>query len=218
MRLLFSFRLHRNELTDILGTNSVTRIKKLDDPSGPYAALILAKAGLVRQGEGGRITCDIVAPTLFHAVGQGALGVEIRSNDPGMVELCKVLTHWQTQWKCLAERACLRVLEGGCSVPVGVHTELEVLKDEGEGSREAKLVIMGSVTSIDGHQHVVEEIKEVIRSVEDAEDVGSRLATQLMTKGAKAILDDITKDREARMGENKTAEEVNKIEETMQQA
>lgn len=194
-----------------------TRLSKLDAPDGPFAAIILAKAGLVRQDLGGRIASDIVAPTLFHAVGQGALGVEIRSNDTKMINFCKALTHWQTQWKCLAERACLRVLEGGCSVPVGVHSELEVVKDEGEGSREAKLVIIGSVTSIDGQQHVVEEIKEVLKSVKDAEDVGSRLARQLLASGAKQILDEITKDRETRIGEDKTAEEVHKIEERMEE-
>lgn len=194
-----------------------TRLSKLDAPDGPFAAIILAKAGLVRQDLGGRIASDIVAPTLFHAVGQGALGVEIRSNDTKMVAFCKALTHWQTQWKCLAERACLRVLEGGCSVPVGVHSELEVIKDEGEGSREARLVIVGSVTSIDGQQHVVEELKEVLRSVEDAEAVGSRLARQLLDSGGKQILDAITKDRETRIGEDKTTEEVHKIEERMEE-
>lgn len=200
-----------NDLKDILAVNSATRLSKLDDPNGPYAAIVLAKAGLIRQGVQARITCDIVVPTLLYAVGQGALGIEIRSNDPGSTELCNFLTHWQTQWKCLAERACLRVLEGGCSVPVGVHTELEVIEDGEEGSRKARLRIMGSVTSIDGQQHVVEEIEEEVGNLEQAEGLGSRLAALLMAKGAKAILDDITKDRETRMGENKTAEEVSTL-------
>ncbi|KAI0296678.1 porphobilinogen deaminase, dipyromethane cofactor binding domain-containing protein [Russula brevipes] len=102
----------------------VTRFAKLDDPDGPYAALILAKAGLLRLGFDDRVTCDVVAPTLFHAVGQGALAVEIRADDAEARRLCSALTHWPTSWRCLAERACLRVLEGGCSVPVGVHSEL----------------------------------------------------------------------------------------------
>lgn len=195
----------------------MTRLSKLDAPDGPFAAIILAKAGLVRQDLGGRIASDIVAPTLFHAVGQGALGVEIRSNDTKAIGFCKALTHWQTQWRCLAERACLRVLEGGCSVPVGVHSELEVIKDEGEGSRQARLKIIGSVTSIDGLQHVVEEMKEMLKSVDDAEDMGSRLARQLLASGAKQILDEITKDRESRVGEDKTVEEVHKIEERMEE-
>lgn len=110
------------------------------------------------------------------------------------------------------------MLEGGCSVPVGVHSELEVMKDEGpEGSREARLVIVGSVTSIDGQQHVVEELKEVLRSVQDAEAIGSRLARRLLDSGAKQILDEITKDRETRIGEDKTTEEVHKIEERMEE-
>ncbi|KAA1468424.1 porphobilinogen deaminase [Dentipellis sp. KUC8613] len=201
---------------DVRG-NLTTRLSKLDDSEGPYAALILAKAGLVRQGLGDRVTADIGAPTLYYAVGQGALGVEIRAGDAETIRLCKALTHWQTQWKCLAERACLRVLEGGCSVPVGMHTELEVLKDEGESSREARLRIVGTITAIDGQQHVEHEIVEVLTSTEDAEDVGARLARVLIETGGRDILQEIEKDRESRAGEEKTKEEVHKIEEVMQQ-
>ena len=59
-----------------------TRMAKLDAPDGPYAALVLAKAGMVRVGMGARITSDVPPPTLFYAVSQGALGIEIRSDDP----------------------------------------------------------------------------------------------------------------------------------------
>jgi len=177
-----------------------TRLAKLDAPDGPFAALVLAKAGLVRIDLGHRITSDIKPPTLFHAVSQGALGVEIRSDDVEAIELCKKLTHRETLWKCSAERACLRVLEGGCSVPVGVASEL-VAKDGGE-----VLTLTGCVTGIDGTEHVEQTLSEVVKSVEDAEKVGEMLAKKLMDAGAKKILDDINVDRERRVNEAKAAE------------
>lgn len=71
-----------------------------------------------------RITCLVGSPTLYHAVGQGALAVEIRKGDTRTRDVLRRLGHWQTEWRVGCERACMRVLEGGCSVPVGVETEL----------------------------------------------------------------------------------------------
>ncbi|THH21019.1 hypothetical protein EW146_g486 [Bondarzewia mesenterica] len=200
---------------DVRG-NLNTRLAKLDDPEGPYSSLILAKAGLVRLGFSDRVTSDIVAPTLFHAVGQGALAVEIRADDEEAIRLCKTLTHWQTQWKCLAERACLRVLEGGCSVPVGVHSSLEVLKDEGERKRHARLELVGTITSITGDRHVQHEVLEEVGSPEEAEDVGARLAQVLIETGGREILDEIVKDRELRAGATVTDEGVKGVEKAME--
>ncbi len=149
---------------------------------------------------GNRITSDIKAPTLLHAVGQGALGVEIRSDDAEVQELCKALTHWQTDWKCRAERAMLRVLEGGCSVPVGANTEIVVLDSSAgtTGPSKSRLVITGTVTGITGAPHVESTLEEEVSSVEEADAVGQKLANVLMETGAKSILDDITKDRNAK--------------------
>lgn len=101
-----------------------TRLAKLNAPDGAYTALTLAKADLVRLGLGDRISSEIPPPTLYHAVSQGALAVEVRSDDVEAIELCKRLTHRETLWECSAERACLRVLEGGFSVPVGAVCRL----------------------------------------------------------------------------------------------
>lgn len=190
-----------------------TRLAKLDAPDGPYAALILAKAGLVRLGLGDRCTADLHAPILYHAVSQGALAVEIRSNDAQSKRLCEALTHWETQWKCFAERACLRVLEGGCSVPVGIVSALEVLL--GDGGRAGILKLTGCVTSLDGERHVEHTLEKEVRSVEEAEETGVELARVLINTGARAILDEITKDRERRTGEDKSEAEVDAIEKTM---
>ncbi|KAF9569798.1 porphobilinogen deaminase [Agrocybe pediades] len=185
---------------DVRG-NLNTRLAKLDAPDGPFQAIVLAKAGLVRLGFGDRISSDISPPTLFHAVSQGALGVEIRSDDAEALELCKKITHRETLWRCSAERACLRVLEGGCSVPVGIASELAA-KEEGE-----VLTLTGCVTGLDGTEHVEQTVSGVIKSVEEAEKVGEKLAKTLMENGAKKILDDINEDRERRVNEAKAAEQ-----------
>ena len=174
-----------------------TRLAKLDAEDGPYTALILAAAGLERLGFADRITSLVGPPTLYPAVGQAALGVEIRSNDPKVAQVASVLTHWQTQWSCLAERACLRLLEGGCSVPVGVHSTLAPSEAEG-GKRSARLTMVGTVTSLDGAVHVEATVEKVIDGVEAAEALGRNLGDQLIASGADVILEDIKKDRQAK--------------------
>ncbi|KAH6917152.1 porphobilinogen deaminase [Coprinopsis sp. MPI-PUGE-AT-0042] len=173
---------------DIRG-NLDTRLAKLDAEGGPYDAIILAKAGMVRLGWGGRITSDLTPPTLFHAVSQGALGIEVRSDDEEAIRILQKLTHRESAWRCLAERACLRVLEGGCSVPVGVASE--IVGDE--------LSLTGCVTSLNGGEHVEEVLKETVKSSEDAERLGEKLARTLINNGAKKILDEINVDRENRI-------------------
>ncbi|KAF8060962.1 porphobilinogen deaminase, dipyromethane cofactor binding domain-containing protein [Lyophyllum atratum] len=183
------------QFLDVRG-NLNTRLAKLDAADGPYAALILAKAGLVRLGMGDRITADLHPPTLYYAVSQGALAVEIRDDDAEALALCQKLTHWETAWMCLAERACLRVLEGGCSVPIGVTSALEV--EAGE-SKAGNLTLTGCVTALAGDLHVEHTLQERVTSAEEAEEVGSRLARILSEKGAKKILDDINVDRDRRV-------------------
>lgn len=109
-----------------------------------------------------------------------------------MKQIVDVLNHWQTLWTCLAERACLRVLEGGCSVPVGVSSQLT--ESEGEDGR-AKLKITGTVTSLDGATQVEATVDETVSNIEESETLGRKLAEVLISNGAGAILDDIKKDR-----------------------
>lgn len=184
---------------DVRG-NLNTRLAKLDAPTSAYVAIILAKAGLVRLGFANRVTCDLTSPILYHAVGQAALGVEIRSDDEKVKEIVDTLVHWQTDWRCRAERAYLRVLEGGCSVPVGVETSLVPVRGEGRngGPERCMLTMTGTVTSLGGSPHVELTVMEEIESVEDAERLGAKLARELIDKGALGILEEINKDRETR--------------------
>jgi len=175
--------------SDVRG-NLNTRLAKLDAEGGTYSALILATAGLVRLGFGHRITCRLGSPTLYYAVGQAALALEIRTNDEEVQRIVKPLVHWQTDWRCRAERACLRVLEGGCSVPVGVES---TLTDE---DGKVKLTLMGTVTSPSGDLHVEETVTQVIHNVEEAEEAGVTLAKALIGKGAGGILEAVAKDRQ----------------------
>ena len=86
----------------------------------------------------------------------------------------------------------LRVLEGGCSVPVGAHSTIE-----GDATK-AKLSITGTVTAISGNPHVGATLEEEISSAEEADAVGVALAKRIMDMGGREILEEIIKDREAK--------------------
>ena len=102
-----------------------TRLAKLDNPHSEYSAIILAAAGLERLGQGNRITTYLSKANggMLYAVGQGALGIEIRKDDTRVIELLEKIGCEQTTRQGLAERSLMRTLEGGCSVPIGIETE-----------------------------------------------------------------------------------------------
>lgn len=139
LRRLAQLRYHFPHLTfkDVRG-NVNTRLAKLD--AGEYDAIILAVAGLTRLGMSDRIHQVIPSDISLHAVGQGALGIECRTEDPEILELLKVLEHQPTRDRCYAERSFLRELEGGCQVPIGVNTSVD-----GD-----TLTLTGMVASLDG--------------------------------------------------------------------
>jgi len=146
---------------------------------------------MVRLDWNDRISSDIVPPTLYHAVGQAALAVEIRSDDLETKQVVQALIHQTTDWRCRAERAMLRVLEGGCSVPVGTATEIDA---------SGKLTLTGTVTSLTGDRHVEQTRSRQINTVADAEALGEEVAKVLIETGGREILDEVTKDRASRQG------------------
>ncbi|MED6292345.1 hypothetical protein CHARACLAT_032869, partial [Characodon lateralis] len=103
--------------------NLNTRLKKLDEKDD-FAAIILAAAGLKRMGWENRISMILEPEDCMYAVGQGALAVEVRARDVDILEMVSVLHDPDTVLRCIAERAFLKQLEGGCSVPVAVHTKV----------------------------------------------------------------------------------------------
>ncbi|NKB17706.1 MAG: hydroxymethylbilane synthase [Pseudanabaena sp. CRU_2_10] len=177
LRRLAQLRHYYPHLTfkDIRG-NLNTRLQKLDE--GGYDAIILAVAGLQRLGMGDRVHQVIDADISLHAVGQGALGIECRIDDDEILELFAPISHYPTTQRCLAERSFLRVLEGGCQVPIGVNSVIDA----------DQLTLKGIVASLDGQTLVRGEVKG---SVTQPEEIGTELAHQLKGKGAQAILDAI---------------------------
>lgn len=167
--------------------NVQTRLRKLDDPEGPYACLLLAAAGLIRVDLAHRITKCLDPPEMYYAVGQGALGVEIRKGDQAMEPIMRLVEHLPTTYRCLSERAVMNALEGGCSVPIGVHSEYD------ETTHTLSLAAL--VVSVDGTQAVEKLHAAVIASKQDAVAVGIEVARQLEHSGAKAILDAINFER-----------------------
>jgi hydroxymethylbilane synthase len=177
LRRLAQLRHHYPHLSfkDIRG-NLNTRLQKLD--AGEFDAIILAVAGLRRLGMGDRIHQVIPSEVSLHAVGQGALGIECRTDDPEILNLLKALEHQPTAYRCYAERSFLRELEGGCQVPIGVNTVLD-----GDS-----LTLTGMVASIDGQRLIKDS---VTGSATDAEATGIQLAHKLREQGATEILQQI---------------------------
>ncbi|MBW4685142.1 MAG: hydroxymethylbilane synthase [Komarekiella atlantica HA4396-MV6] len=177
LRRLAQLRHHFPHFTfkDVRG-NLNTRLAKLD--AGEYDALILAAAGLERLGMGDRVHQIIPNEISLHAVGQGALGIECRADDSELLSLLKAIEHSQTRDRCLAERAFLRDLEGGCQVPIGVNTEIT-------GN---KLTLTGIVASVDGQKMVKDT---VTGEANNAEALGTELAHLLRQQGAEEILAEI---------------------------
>ncbi|MEI6828289.1 MAG: hydroxymethylbilane synthase [Synechococcaceae cyanobacterium ELA445] len=177
LRRLAQLRHHYPHFTfkDVRG-NVITRLEKLD--AGEYDCLILAAAGLGRLGLAERIH-ELIHPSVsLHAVGQGALGIECRQGDEAVLDRIKVLEHLPTARRCLAERAFLRELEGGCQVPIGVNTHFE-----GD-----TLVLTGMVASLDGLRLIRDEARG---PQSDPESIGIALAHTLKDQGAGAILEEI---------------------------
>ncbi|MCL1493012.1 MAG: hydroxymethylbilane synthase [Pseudanabaena sp. Salubria-1] len=177
LRRLAQLRHYYPHLTfkDVRG-NLNTRLQKLD--SGEYDALILAAAGLQRLGMGDRVHEIIDAEISLHAVGQGALGIECRAEDPEILALFAPISHYPTTQRCLAERSFLRELEGGCQVPIGVNTSINA----------DQLTLKGIVASLDGKTLIK---GEVTGDLTKPDAIGLELAHQLKDKGAQDILNKI---------------------------
>ncbi|XP_075402814.1 porphobilinogen deaminase isoform X1 [Tenrec ecaudatus] len=183
--------------------NLNTRLRKLDEQQ-EFSAIILAAAGLQRMGWQSRVGQILDPEKCMYAVGQGALGVEVRAKDQDLLDLVEVLHDPETLLRCIAERAFLRHLEGGCSVPVAVHTAM----------KDGQLYLTGGVWSLDGSDSMQETMQASVDvtaqsdGAEDdpqlvgitarhiprgaqlaAENLGISLANLLLSKGAKDILE-----------------------------
>ncbi len=158
---------------DWLRGNVNTRLRKLDD--GEYDAIILAAAGLKRLGFESRIRSCLEPEESLPAIGQGAVGIESRSDDEAVKQLLAPLADADTTLRVQAERAMNETLNGGCQVPLAGYAVLE-----GD-----QLYLRGLVGEPDGSQVLRSEIRG---SSADAVELGVKLAEDLLSQGAGEIL------------------------------
>ncbi len=163
------------EILDLRG-NVNTRLAKLD--AGDYDAIILAAAGLMRLGMEERITERLSPEISLPAIGQGAVGIECRSDDARINNLIQPLNDRETAFRVAAERAMNAGLNGGCQVPIAGFAEL---------SHDA-LLLRGLVGEPDGSNIIRAEIAG---PVENAQEMGQVLAEDLLARGAGKILESL---------------------------
>ena len=163
------------EIVDVRG-NLDTRMRKAEE--GELDAVILAAAGITRMGWADRIAHYIPTTQMVSAVGQGAIGIEIRDDDEFMRHVMEQIGHPETMECVTAERVVMRRLEGGCQVPIGAYARYE----------DGTLTMDAMVGSVDGTRIVREQLSgDQGQPIE----LGEAMVERLLALGAGAILDEI---------------------------
>lgn len=162
-------------VVDIRG-NLNSRFKKLEESD--WDGMVLARAGLVRLGMEDRITEILPLELMLPAVGQGALALEIREDDPATKKIVSTIHDESTAMATSGERALLRHLEGGCQVPIGTYGRIEngqFFLDALIGTVDGKKTVRGKIHGEPNH----------------AEELGKALAQTLLVSGGREILEQI---------------------------
>ncbi|MHB1477050.1 MAG: hydroxymethylbilane synthase, partial [Coriobacteriia bacterium] len=163
------------EIVDVRG-NLDTRMRKAED--GEVDAVILASAGITRMGWGERITSYIPLTQMVPAVGQGAIGIEIREDDEFMLHALERIGHPETMECVTAERVVMKSLEGGCQVPIGAYARYE----------DDTLTMDAMVGSVDGERIIRHQM---CGDAGEPEALGEAMVEVLRSLGADAILAEI---------------------------
>ncbi len=158
---------------DTLRGNVNTRLRKLEE--GQYDAILLAASGLKRLGLDSHIRAILTPEECLPAVGQGALGIEIRAGRPELAELLAPLNDAETAACVRAERAMSRMLQGGCQAPIGGYAEL----------RAGRLHLRAFVADLEGIRFYRSEVEG---DPADPEAVGHAAARELIAQGADQLL------------------------------
>ena len=153
--------------------NIDTRMRKLKETN--LDAIVLAAAGVKRLFGADLVTQFFEVDEIVPAVGQGALGIEIRENDDQTNTLLKEIRCQRSEVEVGVERLVLRELGGGCQVPIGVNAKLE----------SNKLSVVGLVSSPDGRKRI---LKKTVSDSADSTEIGLLLAEKLIQDGANEIL------------------------------
>lgn len=171
---------HRPDLSIVeIRGNLNTRKDKLE--ASDWDGMLLAKAGVTRLGWSSLIA-EVFSPAfILPAVGQGALGIANRENDTEILKIIAPLNHRETNQATVGERALLRHLEGGCQIPIGTFGRIEngeFILDAMVGSLDGKRIVSGTMSG----------------SPERSATLGKALAEELLSKGAREILEEIRKN------------------------
>lgn len=188
--------------------NVMTRLRKLDDYDAcGYDALCLASAGLTRLGMQGRIQHLLDCKTeCLHAIGQGALGLQVRSSegsaaaqargkpsDERIAHMCRVAIHDEPVGRaCLAERAFLKAVGGGCSLPIGIYSHLD--------ADSQHLELRGIISSMDGQRRVEATVTQQCANDDEARAAGNQLCQELLTEEGQKLLAELRERRDAQKG------------------
>lgn len=161
------------EVAELRG-NVPTRLGKVEN--GTVHAAILAAAGLIRLEVARRITMFLDPPEWLPAAGQGAIAIQIRSDDARMRDLLEPLDHAPTSTATRAERAFLAALDGGCQVPIGA-----LVSDIGGGAP----TLYGMLADLSG-QHIVRGSR--LLDLRSPESTGEALAAEIRSRGGSSLL------------------------------
>ena len=161
--------------------NLQTRIKKMQ--SGHCDALLLAFAGVSRMEYNDLINQELSLDIFTPAVGQGSLAVEIATSlaDDKRSKVREILNDQQTELKLKAERAYLRKLKGGCSIPAFANAQIQ----------EDEIILQAGIFSLNGQELVK---KTVTGNLSDAESLGEELGEQVLSDGGAEVLEQINKE------------------------
>ena len=173
----------RPDLTILpLRGNLDTRLKKLQHHQ--MDAIVLAAAGVKRLGLEHVITEYLDPSVMLPAVGQGALCIEIRREDPAISDLLTPLDHLQTRIAVMGERAFLHRLEGGCQVPIAAFGQVQ----------QNEFSLSGLVADVDGKTLIKDTLQG---SLDEPETIGKKLADRLASLGARKILNQLKETTQA---------------------
>ena len=173
-------RYYPNVSTISVRGNLQTRIRKME--VGACDALLLAYAGVHRMGYEDMIVAELPLNEFIPAVGQGSVAVEVheRLENDKKEAIRSALNHEQTETCLLAERAFLKTIDGGCSIPVFAMATLI----------ENQIALEGGIVSMDGKERIV---KRVVGALTDHQAIGNQLANEVLASGGKEILEEIKK-------------------------
>lgn len=170
----------RNLLPDVqvvpLRGNLDTRIRKIETEG--LDGIIVAAAGIRRMGWMHRVSQFIPTEIMLPAVGQGALGIEMRTGDASLADMLAFLNHPVTTMEVGAERSFLKRLGGGCQLPIAAHARMN----------NRDLTLRGLVGSMDGRIMITDEIRGIPA---DYSTMGVVLAERILSRGGQVLIDNL---------------------------